>query len=78
VEFIGGSERFFRYETELVESTTAVSVVLLARPVESLPHGTAIAAQGFRREIDVRLSSPFGGRVLVNHDGSPVEVVVTT
>jgi hypothetical protein len=78
MEFIGGSERLFRYESAVVESSTAVSVVPLARLVKDLPHGTAIAAQGFRREIVVRLSSPLGSRVLVNHDGSPVEVVVTT
>jgi hypothetical protein len=62
MEFIGGSERLFRYESAVVESSTAVSVVPLARLVKGLPHGTAIAAQGFRREIDVRLSSPLGGQ----------------
>lgn len=75
VRFIGGSENFFEYEGVAVESRTAISAVPLARLKRSLMPGTAIAAQGFEREIVVRLESPLGGRVLVNHDGAPVEVV---
>ena len=78
VAFIGGSDNLFWYEGAVVESRTAVSVVPLARFVTRLPPGTAISAQGFMREITVKLESPLGGRVLVNHDGSPVEVLMNT
>ena len=75
VEFTGSSENLFRYESAVIESSAAVSVVPLGRITRSLPPGTAIAAQGFSRVISVRLKRPFGGRVLVNHDGSPVQVL---
>ena len=75
VEFTGNSEDLFRYESAVVESSAAVSVVPLGRITKSLPPGSAITAQGFRRVISVRLKRPLDGRVLVNHDGSPVQVM---
>ncbi len=74
VLFVGDSERFFRYDSELIETDTAVTVVPLRRSTGALPPGTAITLEGHRRSVHVRLDQPLGSRVLVNHDGGPVEV----
>lgn len=58
-------------------------MLLLARPPELrrtltlyLPSsGSALRAVGAEREVVVQLRTPLGGRVLVNLDGSAVEVL---
>ncbi len=74
VDFIGGSESLFDYEAEAVETPAAVAVVPHERVRRALPSGTSITAEGHLRLVHVRLREPLGGRVLVNLDGTPVEV----
>jgi hypothetical protein len=74
VEFIGSSERLFRYDAEVLESPAAVCVVPVPRMTERLASGTAITAEGHLRKVRVTLAEPIGGRVLVNLDGTPVPV----
>jgi len=72
-EFTGGSPDWVDYPaSEVVESDQAVAVI----PVE-LDHGPPgpRRAIGYRREAVFQLRSPFGDRVLVNLDASPVSVV---
>jgi hypothetical protein len=73
VTFVGGREDLFRYDAEVVEAATAVTVVPLQRVIRKLP--TAITFEGHRREVRVVLREALGGRVLVNLDGSPVPVL---
>ena len=74
VDFIGGSESLFDYEAEAVETPAAVAVVPQQRVRRALPSGTRTTAKGHFRLVHVRLREPLGGRVLVNLDGTPVEV----
>jgi hypothetical protein len=74
VEFVGGSEALFYYDVEIIETSTAVTVVPLRRLIRKLPPGTSIKLDGHIREVHVRLTRPLGGRVLVNLDGAPVAV----
>lgn len=75
VDFIGAAERSFDYEAEAVETPTAVAVIPHQRVKRALPSGSATTAEGHLRLVHVRLMEPLGGRVLVNLDGTPVEVV---
>jgi hypothetical protein len=74
VEFIGGSERLFRYDVEVLETPTAVCVVPLPRMNVRLAPNRMITAEGHPRKVRVTLSQHLGGRVLVNLDGTPVSV----
>jgi hypothetical protein len=57
---------------EFSESDTAV----LARPVtrERNPEGRPVRGVGVHRQVSGRLSTPLGPRVLIDTDGSPIEV----
>ncbi|MGC8513852.1 MAG: hypothetical protein ACP5P1_12590 [Acidimicrobiales bacterium] len=74
VTFVGGREQLFRYNVEVVQTPTAVSVVPLRRPTDALPAGAFVTLEGHARTVAVRLEEPLGGRVLVNLDGAPVPV----
>jgi hypothetical protein len=76
VQFIGGSERLFRYDAEVMETPAAVGVVPLPRMTVRLGPGTAITAEGHLRNVGVTLAERLGGRVLVNLDGTPVPVTL--
>jgi hypothetical protein len=77
VTFVGGREDLFRYDAEVLEVATAVTVMPLQRLTRKLPSGTAITLEGHRREVRVVLREALGGRVLVNLDGSPVPVLAS-
>jgi hypothetical protein len=75
VTFVGGREDLFRYDAEVLEAATAVTVVPLQRLTRKLPSGSAITLEGHPREVRVVLREALGGRVLVNLDGSPIPVL---
>ncbi len=75
VHFVGGSEDRFRYDAELVETAAAITVIPIERPVQEFPAGTIFTAEGYDRQVRIQLDEPLGGRVLVNLDGTPVEVI---
>ena len=75
VTFVGGREDLFRCDAEVLEATTAVTVVPLQRLTRELPSRTAITLEGHPREVRVVLREALGGRVLVNLDGSPIPVL---
>ena len=75
VQFVGGGVTVFRYEPEVVETATAVAVVPLERSIQEFRPGIAFTHEGHPRQVRVRLSEPLRGRVLVNLDGAPVEVL---
>ena len=56
VTFVGGREDLFRYDAEVLEATTAVTVVPLQRLTRELPSRTAITLEGHPREV--RRGSP--------------------
>jgi hypothetical protein len=84
VAFIGGGERLFRYDAEVIETAVAVCVVPLRRMTEHFAQEVAagaaahrrmaVTAVGYPRTVHVSLAEPLGGRVLVNLDGTPVSV----
>ena len=74
VTFVGGKEQLFRYDVEVVQAPTAVSVVPLRRPTDALSAGAFVTLEGHARTVAVRLEGPLGARVLVNLDGTPVPV----
>jgi hypothetical protein len=75
VSFVGGSERWFRYDAEVVEAAAAVCVVRLALGTGQLPAGAPISAVGHGRQVTVTLTEPLDGRVLTNLDATPVPVL---
>ncbi len=62
------------YEALASETPTALCVVAKGVRKPALPPNAIVAAVGVTREVTVRLSSPLAARVLVDLDGSPVEV----
>lgn len=74
VEFIGESEGLFDYEAETLETPPAVAVAMISRAKSVLIPGTPIAPIGYARWLRLQLAKPLGNRVLVDLDGSPVEV----
>lgn len=74
VEFTGGHEDHVSYGAEVVETAAAVTVIPVEHPVREFPPGTIVNTLGHPRDVHVRLHEPLGGRVLVNLDGTPVEV----
>lgn len=74
VDFVGGSEALVDYEAEIIEATAAVAVIPRERTTKALGPVTAITAEGHPRQIRAHLREPFGNRVLVNLDGTAVEV----
>lgn len=75
VTFVGGPESLFRYDAEVLETAAAVTVMPLGRLTRELASGTAITAEGYKREAHVVLKEPLSGRVLVNLDSMPVPVL---
>ncbi|MHB8244027.1 MAG: hypothetical protein ACYDGN_01560 [Acidimicrobiales bacterium] len=75
VEFIGGTEMFFDYESEVIEELAAVAVIPVRRGGTMLLARTPLTLEGHSRRLQVELKEPLRDRVLVNLDGSAVAVV---
>jgi hypothetical protein len=70
--FVGGPPEWIRYDdAEVIASTKAVVVLPIATDIG--PPGARTMA-GFRREVEVELDEPLGGRVVVDLDATPVVV----
>jgi hypothetical protein len=61
VAFVGGSKRLFRYDAEVLETPTAVSVAALERMIEELPAGQMVTLEGHQRTVEIRLVEPWAG-----------------
>jgi hypothetical protein len=76
LSFVDAQEDAFRYDTVVLETDTAVTVVLLPRPTGKFPPGTAFTLQGHRRRVSVRLEHVLANRALVDPQScGPASVV---
>ncbi len=75
VFFTGSSPRHFGYRAEVIETSAALSVVLLGHLLPGQTLAGPVAAVGHPRQGEVRLASPLDGRVLVNPNATPVSVL---
>jgi hypothetical protein len=75
VFFTGSSPKHFGYRAEVIETAAALIVVPLCHllPGQTLPG--PVAAIGHPRKVEVRLTSPLDGRVLVNPNATPIAVL---
>lgn len=78
VRFRGELETMVAYDGSVLETSTAVCVIPVERPLQEDGRQTAswpLAADSHQRELTIRLDSPLGARTLVGQGGHPVTVL---
>ncbi len=81
VRFRGELEAMVAYDASVLETSTAVCIVPVERPLQSGSRATAswpLLDDSHSRELTVRLDRPLGARVLVGYGGYPVTVISWT
>lgn len=81
VRFRGELEAMVAYDASVLETSTAVCIVPVERPLQNESRATAswpLVDDSHSRELTVRLDRPIGARVLVGHGGYPVTVISWT
>ncbi len=74
LRFVGGGESLIDYTGRVLETATALCVVLIEEPRTTAPRGPR-ALPGHQRQLVVRLDRALGARVLVDLDTEARELL---